>query len=220
MQNSYTEGGWNRNPLLDTPRELGEVSKSKTCWFYCKCSFLENRFTLYGFLTIEPTQCLLKLTVSLSTPHCILQWIVFELPHSCYSMDVMFGVLYNIVCANAPCLYSWQCNCPSWGFVHHCVNLTWPTCYLKLWTCMHNWHPLHRAICAGNGNPNVPSGVLLIIVPARHGPHWNRQCHRHHSTSQSSTLDWSNWKHHWNTNVLHIIVPAFSNAFNIVKLKT
>ena len=170
-------------------------------------------FTLYGFLSAQLLNqlnvCLNSLCHYLCSLHCILQCIVFELPHPCYSMDVMFGVLYNIVCANAPCLYSWQCNCPSWGFVHHCVNLTWPTCCLKLWICMYNWHPLHRAICAGNGNPNVPSGVLLIIVPARHGPHWNRQCHRHHSTSQSSTLDWSNWKHHWNTNVLHIIVPAF-----------
>ena len=106
---------------------LGKFPKAKLPDFTVNVPSLKYRFTLYSFLSAQLLNqlnvCLNSLCHYLCSLHCILQCVVFELPHPCYSMDVIFGVLYNIVCANARCLYSWQCNCPSWGFVHHCVNL-------------------------------------------------------------------------------------------------
>ena len=120
----------------------------------------------------------------------------------------MFGVFYNFVCANARCLYSWQCNCLSWGFVHHCGNFHGQLATQNFeFVCT-----IENILCT------VLSVQAMEIQMSPLGFCWSLSqldmacigIGAHHSTSQSSTLDWSNWKHHsdWNTNVLYIIVPA------------
>ena len=85
---------------------LGKFPKAKL--FTVNVPSLKYRFTLYGFLSAQLLNqlnvCLNSLCHYLCSLHCILQCIVFKLPHPCYSMDVMFGVLYNIVQTHAACI--------------------------------------------------------------------------------------------------------------------